>query len=415
MKKILILGTGAQGSTVARRLDEHPNVGEIICADYDKAAVDELVSEMKKAKGVQVNANNQKAVAELAKGADLLVNALPLDFAKTILDAALEAKVNYQDFAAGSVLPLKEGDDAGMNWINGIKYMYEEYGRKFAENGKLAIIGTGSAPGFILVAARKAIREVDTCDTINMMVYEGLEAERFLPFWWSPVVALGDMSADGAAFINGKHVRTEGFSLPLYRKFPETGEKTIVVVEHAHDEPVYVGFNSDTFFKGVKNAYFKYGGVGIDFALPLRRAGLLSKKLEKIGDVKVKPFDVILAHIPHAPKFKHEIQEIIDEGIKSDDGATVVEVIGKKDGKDVQVEAHIFSLGLIDAFEKSGLTAEMYLTGQGGYLFSKMFVEDKYNQKGLISSDMLSEEQVDYYLKCAEDLEIQVEISTKEL
>ena len=35
MKKIIIVGVGAQGSTIARRLDEHPAVDEIICADYD--------------------------------------------------------------------------------------------------------------------------------------------------------------------------------------------------------------------------------------------------------------------------------------------------------------------------------------------------------------------------------------------
>ena len=43
MKKILVLGVGAQGSTVARRMDEEPDVAEIICADYDQRAVNELV------------------------------------------------------------------------------------------------------------------------------------------------------------------------------------------------------------------------------------------------------------------------------------------------------------------------------------------------------------------------------------
>ena len=41
MKKLLILGAGAQGSTVAKRMDEEPNVAEIICADYDEKAVNE--------------------------------------------------------------------------------------------------------------------------------------------------------------------------------------------------------------------------------------------------------------------------------------------------------------------------------------------------------------------------------------
>ena len=54
MKKVLVLGSGAQGSTVARRLDLEPNVGEILIADYDKAAVDNLVGMLKKAKGAYV-------------------------------------------------------------------------------------------------------------------------------------------------------------------------------------------------------------------------------------------------------------------------------------------------------------------------------------------------------------------------
>ena len=39
MKRLLILGVGAQGSTVAKRMNEEPNVSEIICADYDEKAI----------------------------------------------------------------------------------------------------------------------------------------------------------------------------------------------------------------------------------------------------------------------------------------------------------------------------------------------------------------------------------------
>jgi hypothetical protein len=42
-----------------------------------------------------------------------------------------------------------------------------------------------------------------------------------------------------------------------------------------------------------------------------------------------------------------------------------------------------------------------------------MFVKDLYTQKGLISSDMLTFEQVDQYLKWAEDLGITLQIEVK--
>ena len=201
------------------------------------------------------------------------------------------------------------------NWLEGIKIMYNDYGKRFAENGTTAIIGTGSAPGVMCVVARKAVNELDTCDTMNMMVYEGVEAKRFLPYWWSPLVALSDMEEDAYAFENGEHIRTTPFSRPVKRSWPEMGGREVTMIEHAHDEPVYVGFNREKFFKGCKNAYFKYGGVGVQFAEAIYRAGLLSHEEEEIRGRKVVPFDVVLAHTPAPPKTPAEIKEILDKGL----------------------------------------------------------------------------------------------------
>jgi hypothetical protein len=55
----------------------------------------------------------------------------------------------------------------------------------------------------------------------------------------------------------------------------------------------------------------------------------------------------------------------------------------------------------------------MYLTGQGGALFTKMLAQDKLTQRGLISSDMLTDEQVDYYFDEAAKLGITLEIEVK--
>lgn len=171
----------------------------------------------------------------------------------------------------------------------------------------------------------------------------------------------------------------------------------------------------EKFFKGAKNAYFKYAGAGVDFAKPLYRAGLLSHKKEIVDGVEIAPFDVVLKHIPHAPKFKDEIKEILDEGLVMDSGCMVIEAYGKKDGKDVLVETHVNAPGLVESYELAGITAEMYITGQGGFLFSKLFLNDKFDQSGLISSDMLSMEQVDTYFEYAKELGITLETTVKEL
>lgn len=397
MKKILILGVGAQGSTVAQRMDEEENVGEIICADYDEKAVSGLVSILKKGRGTKVDASDLESIEAAAEGVDLIVNGLPLQFGKNVLEAALTVGTNYQDFAAT--------ESIHKDWVEGIKIMYDQYGKRFKKIGKTAVIATGSAPGLICAAARHTMRFLDTCDTIYNIVYEGVEAKRFLPFWWSPITALGDMGGTPIAYENGQLITTEPFSRPIYRKYDYLDQE-IRFVEHDHDEPVHMGLNAKKFFKDAKNIYFKYAGAGVAFAEPLYRSGLLSKQPETIDGRQVVPFNVVLNHIPPAPKYREEIKKIIDEGLVSDSGAMVVEAIGTKAGRPVRVETHVFAPGLVESFNRAGITAEMYLTGQGGSLFTKMFVEDKYTQTGLISSDMLTFEQVDYYFQCAAKLDI---------
>ena len=126
------------------------------------------------------------------------------------------------------------------------------------------------------------------------------------------------------------------------------------------------------------------------------------------------PHELVRKHVPAAPKDPDVIKEIIDEGLVSDTGAFVVEAYGKKDGKDVMVDLHLFSPGIVDSYNKAKMTGEMYLTGQGAFLYTKLLVNDMIDQKGLISSDMLNDKQVEQYIKWAEELEITYTIDVKE-
>ena len=78
------------------------------------------------------------------------------------------------------------------------------------------------------------------------------------------------------------------------------------------------------------------------------------------------------------------------------------------------VELHLSSPGLVESYEKARMTGEMYLTGQGAFLYTKLFVNDMIDQKGLISSDMLEDRQVEQYVKWAEELGITYEMQIKE-
>ena len=411
MKKVMVCGCGAQGSTICRKLDQEPNIEEVICADFNYAAAEAVCKLMTKGTPKQVDASSVDAIVAAAEGCELIVNVMPLELGINVMKAALQVKACYQDLSACE--NVVEGYPEYDTWFEGIRYMYTEYGKKFAENGTTAIIGTGSAPGVMCVVARKAVNELDECDTINCMVYEGTRSKRFIPFWWSPVTALCDMEEDAFAFENCEHIRTKPFSRPVKRNWPECGRE-VTLVEHAHDEPVYIGFNREKYFKNCKNAYFKYGGTGIEFSEGLYKAGLLHHEEEEFNGVKISPFDWVLAHVPAAPKDPEVIKEIIDEGIIEDNGAFVCEAYGQKDGKNVMVDLHLCAPGIEEAYEKAKMSGEMYLTGQGAFLYTKLFVNEMITQKGLISSDMLDDEQVEQYLAWAAELGITYNIEIKE-
>ena len=366
-----------------------------------------------------------------AEGVDLILNGLPLECTQNVLDAALIVKANYQDYAGTTALgemwaesdlgkaAIAAGDEPDfedletLNWYRSIRAMFELYGPKFEEIGKLAIFGTGSAPGLICAATKYAMRYLDQCETIYNFVWEGAIAKRFQPFWWSPITALTDMSEMALAFEGGKLINTPAFGRPITRRYPYMEER-ITFREHCHDEPLQYSFNADTHFKGCKNAYFKYAGAGMDFCQPLYEAGLLSHEEEDFNGQKIVPFDFVLSHLPHAPKYEEEIKSFVDEGMALDSGCMVIEAYGRKDDEGVLVEVHVGAPGFVESFERAKMTGEMYLTGQGGYLFSKLFINDKFGDStGVISSDMLTDEQVDEYFKYAEELGITLDTKIK--
>lgn len=404
-KTVMVLGLGAQGFAAARCFDREPSVEKIICADADPQALKQ-VYRLEKGVAVQVDARDKDSIVSAARGVYLLVNAMPLSFTPNVMDAALEVGAHYQDYAASTAF-AKE-------WVDSIHRQFDEYGPKFEKAGLLALVGTGSAPGLICAATRNAMRYLDSCETIRNMVWEGVIAKRFQPFWWSPEVAIEDMSELSYAYIDGKLIRREPYTHEIKRHY-DSMSREITFAEHSHDEPVYYSLHPEEYFKGVKNVVFKYAGAGMDFAKPLYQAGLLSRQPEEYQGQEIVPFDFVLHHLPPAPKTETEIRQILGEGLVSDDGYMKVEAVGKKDGKMIQVHTEVHAPGLAESFAKAGITAEMYLTGQGGFLFSKLILEGHMNQTGLITSDMLTLDQVDTYFDYAKDLGITLSTHVEEL
>ena len=260
-KKVIILGSGAQGSTIAMRLDEEPNVARIVCADYNLEAAQRLEQTLTKATAVKVDGNNRGEILEASKGADLIVNGLPPDFNINLMEAALEGNMNYQDMASG---PVEDID-----FVGAVKRQLA-YDSKFKEAGLSALINTGSAPGLVNVIARHAADKFDQLEHIDIYIYDNIWTNKFIPFWWSPETAFGDMAARPVSYEKGEYKLGKPFGNPEMIDFMGLGPRRMV--DHEHEEPVTFGM----FFKGLKSANFKYGGKACDLAESLYNMGLLS-------------------------------------------------------------------------------------------------------------------------------------------
>ena len=400
MKKVIIIGVGAQGSTIAKRLNEDAFVSEIICADYDIKAAEALGNALDKATSLQMDAGQVDNVVKAAQGCDIIVNGLPLEYDLIIMEAALAVNASYMDMAG----PIIEE----LGFVGSYQLIFSEWHDRFKEKGLTALVGAGSTPGLANVMARESVDKMDVCDKIGIYVYDGIWTNRFTPFWWSPEVALGDMGYVTFRCENGDIITDEPFSRPemmLFKGVPNP----VRMVDHEHDEPVTMGLLKDKVLKGVRDVEFKYGGPSVELSESLYQMGLLSLEPVDVNGTTIVPMDLVLKLTPPAPKYPDEIQAIIDEGMAMEEGAFLVRVQGKKDKKAVRIDSYMIAPGLEEAFEKAQISHESYSTGQCASVFAKMMVNDVFTEKGLFSPEELGAAERSYCFRELANLGVTIE------
>ncbi len=379
MKRIIVVGVGAQGSTIAKRMNEHPGVSEIICADYDFKAADVLSQSLDKATALELDAREVANLIVAAKGCDLIVNGLPLDYNLQVMEAALAVGASYIDMAG----PMED-----IGFVESYKLLFGEWHARFKAKGLTALVGAGSSPGLANIMAREAVDKLDHCETISIYVYENVMTRRFTPFWWSPEIAFWDMAYKTFRFENGQIVTDRPFSRPIKMELRGI-DREVRMVDHEHDEPVTMGLLADTVLKGVRNVEFKYGGFGVKLSELLYTMGLLSETPVELNGTPVVPIDLVLKLCPPAPKYPDELRAIITDGVLKEEGAFLVRVSGTKNELPIQIDSYAMGPGLVEAFETSGLSHEAYLTGQCASVFVMMMVDGVFAEKGLFVPEQL--------------------------
>ena len=115
MKKVLVIGAGAQGGPCASILAGEESVNEIRLGDIDLALDQKVADKINsiKVELFKLDASDKEQVIKAADGVDVVINLTHLKFNDTIMSAALAAETHYVDTA--STMPFWRIVSPGMS------------------------------------------------------------------------------------------------------------------------------------------------------------------------------------------------------------------------------------------------------------------------------------------------------------
>ena len=305
--KILIIGAGGVGSSMASILETRGFFETVTVADIDETRAEralEALDDRRRFTATKVNAGDTADVARLIAetGATIVVNACDPRLNPTIFAAARDTNVDYLDMALSLSEPHPQQPFTLPGRLLGETEFTED--AAWTERGRLALVGMGVEPGLANVFARYAadhlfdeIAEIGVRDGSNLSI-DGHDFAPTFSIWTTLEECLNPplvWERERGFFT------TECFSEPEIFHFP-AGIGPVECVNVEHEEVVLVPREIDC-----GRVTFKYG-LGAEFINWLKTfayLGLDSKEKIPVGGVEVAPRDLLAAVLPDPAKLGH--------------------------------------------------------------------------------------------------------------
>ena len=150
MRVLSLGGAGAVCRHTTRDLAEFSNFDEIVIGDYNVAAAEELAADISdpRVKVLKVDANDYEGMVELFKGFDVVVNGLPWKYDLAVTKACVEVGVSGLDVSTEE-----------SQW---------DYDAAAKEKDIIFIPGVGATPGITNAMARRGADQLDEVDEIQI-------------------------------------------------------------------------------------------------------------------------------------------------------------------------------------------------------------------------------------------------------
>ena len=366
MGKILIIGAGGVGNVVVQKCAQLPNIFSEItlaCRTLEKCkAIQQRTSSQIDI--AQVDADDTAQVVELIDKVqpDLIINvALPYQDL-TIMDACLEAGVNYLDTA--NYEPPNEA-----------KFCYKwqwDYHDRFKQKGIMALLGCGFDPGvtniFCAYAQKNHFDEINYIDILDCNA-----GDHGHPFAtnFNPEINIREITQKGKYWANGKWIEINPMSQCFDFDYPTIGSRKSYLLYHEELESLI------KHIKGLKQIRFwmTFGDEYLTHLRVLQNVGMTRIDPVEYKGQKIIPLKFLKALLPDPAS--------LSTGYK---GKTCIGCIftGKKDGK--KQTRYIYNIcDHAKCHEEVQSQAVSYTTGVPAMIGAALMLQNIWKDKGVFN------------------------------
>lgn len=368
MGKVLVIGAGGVGTVVLNKIAQNTDVfSEVMLASRTKSKCDIIAADLKRRFGVniktaQVDADNVPELVKLLNDfkPELLINvALPYQDL-TIMDACLEAGVNYLDTAN-----YEPKDEARFEYS--WQWAYKE---RFEKAGLTAILGCGFDPGvtsiFTAYAAKHHFDEIHYLDIVDCNA--GDHGKAFATNF-NPEINIREVSQRGKYWENGEWIETEPHEIHMPLNYPEIGPKESYVIYHEELESLVKNYPT------IKRARFwmTFGQEYLTHLRVIQNIGMARIDEIEYNGQKIVPIQFLKAVLPDPGELGENYTGQTSIGCR---------IRGIKDGQEKTY--YIYNNCSHEAaYKETGAQGVSYTTGVPAMIGAMMFFKGDWRKPGV--------------------------------
>ena len=370
MGKVLIIGAGGVGTVVANKVAQNKDVfTDIMLASRTVSKCEAIAKDVKERTGVtiqtaKVDADNVPELVKLMNEfkPEIVINvALPYQDL-TIMDACLEAGVNYLDTA--NYEPLDEA-----------KYEYSwqwAYHDRFKEAGLTAILGCGFDPGvtsiFTAHAAKHHFDEIHYLDIVDCNA--GDHGKAFATNF-NPEINIREVSQKGKYYKDGEWIQTEPHEIHKPLTYPNIGPKESYLIYHEELESLVKNFPT------IKQARFwmTFGEEYLTHLRVIQNIGMARIDEVEYEGQKIVPIQFLKAVLPDPGDLGENYTGETSIGCR---------IRGIKDGEERTY--YIYNNCSHEAaYKETGAQGVSYTTGVPATIGARMFMQGLWKKPGVFN------------------------------